>query len=214
MTASLAGFNELYDLVGDQCEGRLTVGQVLRIEELVLGDAEQRRRYILCMHTQGQIEAHRQKRVDDLLLADGGRDQEDPGCGPISDALPAQPASAQCPATSSVLPHPSSFRRVRLAGRRATVVCDGGGDLRRRPWGLGPGDGPSWRRNSARNDAIPSRGSRQRCPGRLWRRSPNRPAATGPIRVRGATGTGVALDSCFHVPAGRLEITYNMERGC
>ena len=43
MTAPLAGFNELYDLVGDQCEGRLTVGQVSRIEELVLGDADQRR---------------------------------------------------------------------------------------------------------------------------------------------------------------------------
>jgi hypothetical protein len=89
MTSPLAGFQELYELVGDQCEGRLTPSQVSRIEELVLGDADQRRRYILCMHTQGQIERSKQRRMDDPVLGDSGQDREDSDAGPMIHRMPA-----------------------------------------------------------------------------------------------------------------------------
>ena len=56
MTAVDDRFAELYELAGAQCEGTLSPQQLARLEELVLADADQRRQYVLYMHTHAQIE--------------------------------------------------------------------------------------------------------------------------------------------------------------
>ncbi len=48
--------DELYELAGAQCEGRLSVAQIARLEELVLGDARLRRMYIIYMHLHARAE--------------------------------------------------------------------------------------------------------------------------------------------------------------
>jgi hypothetical protein len=78
MTAAGDRFAELYELAGAQCEGLLSPQQLARLEELVLADADQRRQYVLYMHTLAQIEE---------------ATQEGAGIGPACQAgLPVGPA--------------------------------------------------------------------------------------------------------------------------
>ncbi len=69
---------ELYELAGAQCDGVLTPRQAARLEELVLADADLRRRYILYMQIHAQAERGGARAGG---IGDWGFGTRDPWCG-------------------------------------------------------------------------------------------------------------------------------------
>ena len=142
--------------------------------------------------------------MDDLLLAEGGRDQEDSGCGPMDDALPAPAGFARSAPPlhpSSLILHPSggfgSPVGVLLSYAMAAVIFGAGAmaalDLATARAGatIGP-----------RNDALPSRGPRRRRPADCREDHPIGRLRLGRSECGGREETGVALDSCHFCPRG------------
>ena len=121
MTAENDRFAELYELAGAQCEGTLSPQQLARLEELVLGDANQRRQYVVYMHTHGRIEEGKHEPEDGK-----SRSEEQPACGWRVRLFVIRSSSIE-PALG---PHFPAFHCLASCRQRFVLLCGLGDD----PW--------------------------------------------------------------------------------